>query len=171
MSINSTEIKPILVFGYGNLSRGDDAVGPLLLEYLELHADLSRVELLTDFQLQIEHALDLQNREWVMFIDAAVNLTEPFGFRRLTPCKDNSYTSHAMSPAALMQVYVDITLQSPPPVFLLSIKTESFELGEDLSASCADNLRQACEFARRLVALPAAEVFSTFESASVSMNQ
>ena len=171
MSINSTETKPVLVFGYGNLSRGDDAVGPLLLEYLEEHADLSRVELLTDFQLQIEHALDLQDREWVMFVDAAVDLADAFDFRRLTPCKDNSYTSHAMSPAALLQVYTDITRQTPPPGLLLSIKAESFELGEDLTASCADNLQQACKFARRLLALPTAEVFATVESASVSMNQ
>ena len=51
--------KPILIFGYGNLSRGDDALGPLLLEYIEDHCDLSTIELLVDFQLQIEHALDI----------------------------------------------------------------------------------------------------------------
>lgn len=160
MIINSTETKPILVFGYGNLSRGDDAVGPLLLEYLERHADLSRVELLTDFQLQIEHALDLQHREWVMFVDAAVNLSKAFTFRQLTPCKDNSYTSHAMSPAALMQVYVDITRQSPPPCFLLSIKTNSFELGESISQTAADNLLQASQFATRLLSLDREDLLS-----------
>ena len=28
-------IKPVLLFGYGNLSRGDDALGPQLLNHIE----------------------------------------------------------------------------------------------------------------------------------------
>lgn len=150
--------KPILVFGYGNLSRGDDAVGPLLLDHLEQHADLSRVELLTDFQLQIEHALDLQNRELVIFVDAAVSGDSPFGFSRLMPCRDSSYTSHAMSPAALLQVFESVTGRSAPPGFLLSIKAESFELGEGLSEAAEHNLRQASRFAELILTLPATEI-------------
>ena len=65
-------IKPILVFGYGNLSRGDDALGPLLLDYIQKHCDLRKIELLTDFQLQIEHALDLEHRSLILFVDASV---------------------------------------------------------------------------------------------------
>jgi hydrogenase maturation protease len=170
LNINSIPKKPILVFGYGNLSRGDDAVGPLLLAYLEQHANLSNVELLNDFQLQIEHALDLQDRDWVMFVDAAVNIDDAFTFKKLQPCRDNSYTSHAMSPAALLQVYADIARQTLPPCFLLSIKAESFELGEDLSASCANNLHQACEFALRLLALHTTEVFAAVESVPVNIS-
>lgn len=154
-------IKPILVFGYGNLSRGDDAVGPLLLEHLEQHADLSRIELLTDFQLQIEHALDLQNRELVIFVDAAVSGGDAFAFNRLTPRKDNSYTSHAVSPAALLQVFTSVTGQTPPPSFLLSIKADSFELGDGLSPVTGEHLQQACQFATELLTLPIAEILAT----------
>ncbi|AEF98695.1 hydrogenase maturation protease [Methylomonas methanica] len=150
--------KPILVFGYGNLSRGDDAVGPLLLAYLEQHADLSRIELLTDFQLQIEHALDLQDRALVIFVDAAVCGDSPFGFSRLAPCHDNSYTSHAMSPAALLQVFESVTGDTMPPSFLLSIKTESFELGDGLSESARNNLHEACRFAENILERPIVEI-------------
>ncbi|MCK9607751.1 MAG: hydrogenase maturation protease [Methylomonas sp.] len=150
--------KPILVFGYGNLSRGDDAVGPLLLTHLEQHADLSRVDLLTDFQLQIEHALDLQDRELVIFVDAAVSGDSPFGFSRLAACRDNSYTSHAMSPAALLQVFESVTGVTSPPSFLLSIKTSSFELGDGLSETARNNLHEACRFAEDLLALPVVEM-------------
>ena len=52
---------PRLVIGIGNPSRGDDAIGPLAVERLEALA-LPGVELLTDFQLQVEHALDLIGR-------------------------------------------------------------------------------------------------------------
>ena len=49
---------PLLVFGYGNPSRGDDALGPALVDWLRRQRrGGAEVELLTDFQLQIEHAL------------------------------------------------------------------------------------------------------------------
>ena len=147
-------VKPVLVFGYGNLSRGDDALGPLLLEYIESHCDLTEVEILSDFQLQIEHALDLENRSLVLFVDAAVAGAGAFDFARLEPARDSSYTTHAMSPAAVLAVYLSIKKQPPPPSFLLSIKAESFELGEGLSTQAENNLNQASLFAGRLLQNP-----------------
>ena len=144
-------IKPILVFGYGNLSRGDDALGPLLLNYVENHCDLSAIEILSDFQLQIEHALDLEKRALVLFVDASVDCTEPFDFSRIKPGKDKSYTTHAMSPAAVLDVYQSIKKQTPPPCFLLSIKAEKLELGEGLSPQAKINLKEACEFTKELL--------------------
>lgn len=63
---------PILIIGIGNPSRGDDALGPLAIERLEA-LDLAGVELLTDFQLQVEYALDLAGRRRVIFVDASVS--------------------------------------------------------------------------------------------------
>lgn len=146
--------KPILLFGYGNLSRGDDALGPLFLEYVESHFNLTNIDLLTDFQLQIEHALDLENRELVLFIDASVTCVNGFDFSELTPAKDDSYTTHAMSPAAVLAVYQSIKKQPPPPCFLLAIKGESFELGEGLSANAETNLAAACQFVEQLLDSP-----------------
>ncbi|MDP3326412.1 MAG: Ni/Fe hydrogenase, partial [Hydrogenophaga sp.] len=70
----SSQVAPLLVFGWGNPSRGDDALGPLLVEQLAGLAQMSsgRLECLTDFQLQVEHALDLRGRERVLFVDAAI---------------------------------------------------------------------------------------------------
>ena len=144
--------QPILLFGYGNLSRGDDALGPLLLEFVERSMVLDNIEVLSDFQLQVEHALDLQGRERVLFVDAAVNLDKAFDFSRLKPCRDRSYSSHAMSPAAVLQVYQSVTGQSPPPAFLLSIQGEAFALGEGLSVSASENLAEACLFIEQLLA-------------------
>ncbi len=166
--------KPILLFGYGNLSRGDDALGPLLLEYVENTYDLATVEILTDFQLQIEHALDLENRHLVLFVDASVACTDAFDLTVLTPAKDKSYTTHAMSPAAVLEVYQSIRQQYPPPCFLLSIKAHRFELGEGLSAAAQTHLTQACLFVGRLLGNPdvgfwleQAEQFSSFEPAGL----
>ncbi len=146
-------IKPVLVFAYGNLSRGDDALGPLVLEHLRSQA-LPDVDMLCDFQLQIEHALDLEARELVVFVDASVACSGAFDFARLQPEKDKSYTTHAMSPASVLAVYESIKRAAPPPCFLLSIAAESFELGDGLSVNAEQNLKQACEFIDDLLTKP-----------------
>ncbi len=144
-------VKPVLVFGYGNLSRGDDALGPLLLETIEDNVNLEQIEILTDFQLQVEHALDLENRQLVLFVDASVSCENAFGFYELKPARDISYTTHAMSPSAVLEVYQEIKGQTPPPCFLLSIKGSSFELGEGVSVNAEQNLEQAGLFVGQLL--------------------
>lgn len=148
--------KPILVLGYGNPSRGDDALGPLLLDYIDQHLKTLNVEILTDFQLQVEHALDLQDRELVLFVDASVACERAFDFAELSAARDNSYSSHAMSPSAVLHAYQSVMGQSPPPGFLLSIRGSNFELGEELSNQAQENLQQAIRFVRQLLAKPLA---------------
>lgn len=146
--------KPILVFGYGNQSRGDDALGPLLIEYLEQHCDLDQIDLLTDFQLQIEHALDLENRKLVIFADASIVCQSAFAFDRLLPSRDDSYTTHAMSPASVLSVFQTIQKQVLPDCYLLSLKAEQFELGAELSLTARKSLSEASEFALSLLKNP-----------------
>lgn len=147
-------VRPVLVFAWGNPSRGDDALGPALLEMLETrqreNGEFAGVELLCDYQLQVEHALDLQGRRRVLFIDASVSAKAPFELQQLRPEQDASYTTHAMSPAAVLAVYEQINDEPPPPAFMLSIRGYDFELGEELSAQARSNLQQgyalACDF-------------------------
>jgi len=137
---------PVLIFAWGNPSRGDDALGPLFIERLAeslAPAMRSRVELLTDFQLQVEHALDLVGREQVLFVDAAASCASPFEVSSLRPQRDASFTTHAVSPASVMQVYRDVQGQEPPPCTQLAIRGERFELGEPLSHTALPNLEQA----------------------------
>jgi hydrogenase maturation protease len=140
---------PVLVFTWGNPSRGDDALGPALYELLlqkQSAGELPGVDLLTDFQLQIEHALDLRGRERVVFVDASVDVPEPFDFRPLQVQRGASFTTHAMSPGAILSVYEQVERQSPPPAFLLSIRGYEFGLGQPLSAAARRYLDEACEF-------------------------
>jgi len=143
----------LLIFGYGNPSRGDDALGPLLLERLQ-QGQYRDIEILTDFQLQVEHALDLEGRDLVLFVDAHLNCNPPFAFTALQAENDRSYTTHAMSPASVLQVYLDIKHSPPPPAFMLSIRGERFELGEGLSSAAEANLDAALGFAQSICARP-----------------
>jgi hydrogenase maturation protease len=144
-----TPVAPILVFGWGNLSRGDDALGPLFVEQLRaLLGPGAEVEYLEDYQLQVEHALDLKGRQHVLFVDASLNCVAPFEVTQLQPAQDASFTTHAMSPQALMQVYQDLQGEMPPPCTLLALRGEKFELGEPPSVQALDHLALALQWAR-----------------------
>ncbi len=138
---------PTLIFGWGNPSRGDDALGPLFVEHFaELagrHPEWGEVECLTDFQLQVEHALDLQGRQRVLFVDASLDAPAPCSLVRIEAARDDSFTTHAMSPQAVLKVFADIDDGAPPPCWLLAIRGERYELGDGLSAEAAQNLPAA----------------------------
>lgn len=142
-------VAPLLVVGVGNPSRGDDALGPLFLDRVaaELAAEIAagRVDLITDFQLQVEHALDLRGRDEVVFVDASVSAAAPFAFERVEAARDASATTHAMSPAAVLDTYRRV-VGAPPPAWTLAIRGERFELGEALGARAADHLDAAVRF-------------------------
>lgn len=144
---------PVVVFAVGNPSRGDDAIGPELAARLEA-ADLPGVEVIVDFQLQVEHALDLEDRELAIFIDAAVDLDEPFELRPATPSRDRSHTSHALSPAAVLETFERCTGGTAPPALVLAVRGEQFELGTELSDAARQNVEAAWSALR--ASIPAA---------------
>ncbi|MEA3278085.1 MAG: hydrogenase maturation protease [Pseudomonadota bacterium] len=149
--------RPILVFAYGNPSRGDDALGPLLLERLEQRqraGELGQIDLLTDFQLQVEHALDLQGRERVVFVDASASGPAPFSFRPVEPEQDGTYTTHAMSPGAVLRVLEQISAAKPPPTWLLAIRGYQFKLGTPASEQANQNLAEASGFLAEFLCTP-----------------
>jgi hydrogenase maturation protease len=141
----------VLILGIGNPSLGDDALGPLLIERLETlltqedSAAALNIELLTDFQLQIEHALDLLNRSLVLFVDAHVDCSEPFEMTAVKPQANRSVSTHALSPGAVLRVYEDVHHQSPPPAFQFGVRAASFELGEGLSSKGRLHLEAALD--------------------------
>jgi hydrogenase maturation protease len=143
-------VAPLLVFAWGNRSRGDDALGPLFLDRLRplLPAALS-VELLEDYQLQIEHALDLAGRSSVLFVDASLTCVAPFEVTELAAARDASVATHALSAPALLQVFFALHGHAPPPSTLLAIRGETFELGAPLSPAADANLGFALDWCRR----------------------
>ncbi len=132
----------LLLFGYGNPGRGDDSLGPLMVEYFN-QASLVDVSCLIDMQLLIEHAIDLLGYDQILFVDADMSCKEPFEFSEISAKKDSSYTSHTLTPAALLFTYQQIYGCAAPPSFLLRIRGYHFELGSMLSKQARKNLQIA----------------------------
>jgi hydrogenase maturation protease len=147
---------PVLIFGYGNPSRGDDALGTTFVDRIEAlrpaHPEWPEIDLLSDFQIQVEHSLDLRGRDCVVLVDASVAAQAPFSYERIFPAAENAYTTHVMLPQTLLHVYQIVTGSPPPPCYLLGIRGEHFELGQPLSAAASDNLERAVDFAVKLLA-------------------
>ena len=139
----------LVVFGWGNDARGDDGLGPLLLERVA-QACWPDVTTIEDFQLQIEHALDLEGAEMALFLDAGRDTPAPFAFREIAARRDASHTTHALSPEAVLDVFARLG-RAAPPSFVLCVRGERFELGEGLSDPARERLGAAWEFVKRLM--------------------
>lgn len=146
-------IAPVLVLGYGNPSRGDDAVAPLLIDYLSAQ-NYPDTDLLTDFQLQIEHLLDIQYRSIILFIDASISAFPVPQLIELEADSFSNFSTHAMSPQQLLAAYKRVYGCSPAPSFLLAIHATKFELGADLSAETQMQYNQACRLLRQMLENP-----------------
>jgi hydrogenase maturation protease len=149
---------PLLVFGWGNASRGDDALGPLCIEALRagFEGD-AEIEFLDDYQLQIEHALDLVGRRRVLFVDASRDAAPPFAVSSVEAQTDASFSTHSLSAPALLKVYEDLHATAAPPCTLLAIRGEHFELGAPPSAAAARHLAAALAWARGWIGPSAGE--------------
>ncbi|MER2506621.1 MAG: hydrogenase maturation protease [Azonexus sp.] len=163
---------PLVVFAVGNPSRGDDAIGPVICgrleEWLENEKLADRVELIEDFQLNVEHALDLQSRELALFIDAGENTPAPFIFAQIFPSTVPSHTTHALPPQAVLQVYRQMERSDPPPSFVLCVRGEKFELGEPLTAAAENHATLAFEL---LIGLCRQPMLAKWEAAATSIEQ
>ena len=140
----------LVVFGWGNDARGDDGLGPLLLARVA-GAGWPKVTTIEDFQLQIEHALDLEGAEAALFLDAGRETPAPFAFAEIGPKRVATHTTHAIAPEAVLDVFARTLGKTPPPSFMLCVRGERFELGEGLSAVAAERLEAAWAFLQGLM--------------------
>ena len=124
----------LVVLGWGNDSRGDDGARPGAARSHRRRL-ARRLPMVEDYQLQIEHALDLVGADCALFLDAGKDTPAPFAFSRLAPKRDATHSTHALSPEAVLDVYAQVRGEAPPPAFALCVRGESFELGEGLSPS------------------------------------
>jgi len=149
---------PVVVFAVGNPSRGDDAIGPVicgrLAKWLENEKLTERVELIEDFQLNVEHALDLQDRELALFIDAGENTPALFIFEQIFRSTATGHTTHALPPQAVLQVYWQMEGKEPPPSFVLCVRGEGFELGAEMTPAALGGIEAAMALLERLVRKP-----------------
>ena len=147
----------ILIYGYGNPGRKDDGLGNAFVERMQSWAENNRQEGLvfdSNYQLNIEDAAAISDKDLVIFVDASTEEIEDF---ILTPVDSETkvaFTTHAATPGYVVdlcrQLYDRI-----PAAYLLHIRGHDWSFEEGLSPEASANLEKAVEFMTGKLAKPA----------------
>lgn len=143
----------IVIIGYGNTLRGDDAVGWLAAEALAKRFDEAKVTVLTRHQLAPELAETISAFDVALFVDATQD-GEPGEIRcvDVEPLLVDSGFTHSASPEALLVLARELYGRAPRGI-LISLCGEEFALGDRLSPAVERALPRLID----LVAAKAAE--------------
>jgi len=147
---NGAAPAPVVVFAIGNESRGDDALGPALAARARL-AERAELALVVDYQLQIEHAMELAGRRLAVFVDAGHRTPAPFELKRVSPSPRYLHTTHALPPEAVLETARRMGI-ALPDAWVLCVRGERFELGEGLSEPAQAHLHAAAAALGELLA-------------------
>ena len=145
------DMNRILLIGYGNPGRRDDGLGPGLIERLE-YDPIPAVVLDADYQLTVEHAWDLSQYPMAIFADAVVSGEGPYFFRPLQPDAPISFSTHSVSPGAVLHMAREM-FDATTEVYVLGIRGYEFEeIAEGLTERAQQNLDCAEAFIRKQLA-------------------
>ncbi len=146
-----------IIYAYGNPGRQDDGLGNRLIEELEKWAGKETIENLyleSNYQLNIEDAANISDKDIVIFVDASVENIRDIQFSEVKPSEDKSeFTTHASSPAFILALCIKI-YNKHPKTYLLHIKGYEWEFKEELSAPAEKNLRKAFTFIKNKLTDP-----------------
>ena len=147
--------KRILIYAYGNPGRQDDGLGNRFVEELEewiREKKISNVELESNYQLNIEDAHLISDKDLVIFIDASIEEIDGIHFSMVEPSGNHSeFTTHAASPAFVLALCHKI-YKKYPETHLLQIRGYEWEFKEVLSERAKRNLAKALRFIKEFLA-------------------
>ena len=147
--------KRVLIYGYGNPGRQDDALGNEMAErvqeWIEEHG-LRCMETDSNYQLNIEDAEKISDWEVVVFVDASQEDIHEYKFEKVDPSDAQvEFTMHAVSPAYVLHLSEKL-FNKLPETYVLGIKGYEWDFKEGLSDNARLNLEQAFQFLTRKLA-------------------
>jgi hydrogenase maturation protease len=145
----------LLFYGIGNVGRQDDGLGIRLIEELENLNLPAQIELQSNYQLNIEDALEISNFDVVIFVDATIekDAIAPFALRPIKPSDDIAFSTHAMGMESILALS-DQLYGRTPKAFVLTIPGYSWEIKDELTEAAQQNLTSTiAALKQRLLAL------------------
>lgn len=129
----------ILIIGYGNTLRSDDAIGQKVAEEVEMW-QIPTVRSIYLHQLTPELTLEMAQVKKVIFIDA-IKMTDKITeieLKKVTAIKENNSFTHQINPQSLLYLTQQLYQQNPE-VFWLIIPVVNFDFGEEFSPIAKHN--------------------------------
>lgn len=146
----------ILVYGYGNPGRQDDGLGIALVDRLESWAaekELTGITFENNYQLNIEDAEAISDKDLVIFVDASREDIDDFCLTEVDGSGKLSFTTHAASPDYVVKLCREL-FDVQPRALLLHIKGHQWELKEGISEPARYNLDKACAWLKSILEHP-----------------
>jgi hydrogenase maturation protease len=155
----------ILIYGYGNPGRQDDGLGIELTKELEKWANdkgLEGLEFENNYQLNIEDAETISDKDLVFFADASEEDIEDFCLSKVDSNAKLSFTTHAASPGYIVKLCKEL-FNKEPLVLLMHVKGYEWEFREGLSEKARSNLDGAFNYLKGILENPEIALESTEE--------
>ena len=145
MNASQTTNQPagFLVIGYGNTLRGDDGVGPRVVEAIE-KLNLPGVRTLVCQQLSPEYADPVSRAHTVVFVDAAVDAPREVQLRKLEPGETSQLMAHAADPRTLLALARDV-FGHAPRAWWLTIPAVKLDFSETLTPEAQRGFAEAVQ--------------------------
>jgi hydrogenase maturation protease len=146
----------ILIVGIGNPGRGDDGLGPALIARLAalppdslpegriIEFPGGKMSGVWKYQLNVEDALTIRDFDAVVFADAAAQGDDPVAFKEIHPAAAIAFTTHELSPAAVLALSEELYGRAPQG-FVLAMRGSGWQLGESLSVEASRHLQAALD--------------------------
>ncbi len=149
-----SNMKKILIYGYGNPGRQDDGVGNIFVEEMEKWVTKNKIDNISfdsNYQLNIEDADTISEKDIVVFVDATIEDIEDFYIDKVNASEAKvEFTMHAVSPAFVLNLCNDI-YNKYPETYLVHIKGYEWEFGEGLTDKAQNNLNKAIDFVKNKI--------------------
>ena len=143
MRLDEFDDDSCLIYGIGNVGRQDDGLGWAFIDWLQAEGLCTNAETHRGYQLLLEDAELISNKERVLFVDATKEASvASFTLQRAAPKMDFSFTSHAISIPAIMATCQQC-FERLPEVHVLAIRGFEFELAMGLTPAAQQNLADA----------------------------
>lgn len=147
-----SENTQILIYGYGNPGRKDDGLGCRFVELFSEWSsqnDIENIEFDCNYQLNIEDAHHISEKDLVIFVDASTENISDFLLTRVDESSDISFTSHEASPGYIYHLCTKL-FDKRPNTFLLHIKGYEWNFEEGLSDLAFNNLKMSIEYMKSI---------------------
>jgi hydrogenase maturation protease len=140
----------ILLLGYGNELRGDDAVGPRVAMWVK-EWTLPGLTAQALPQLTPELAAAIAQSQHVIFVDATATLSDhnPVQVTAIGPAESDDWEAHACTPQALLTL-TQALYRHCPSAWLITIPARQFDFGMPLSPEAVKDLTTALKEIRKL---------------------
>ncbi len=143
------ESPTVLIYGYGNPGRQDDGLGNAFVEKMEQwvrNKNISSITFDSNYQLNIEDAEAISDKELVIFVDASTEPIDDFCITRVNASEASvEFTMHAVSPSFILHLCNQL-FDKYPHCCLLHIKGYEWEFKEKLSSKANANMLKAFDF-------------------------